>query len=302
MIFESFDGKKIFVHEWLNVENPKGFVQIVHGMTEHGARYSEFAQYLNEHGFLVAADDHRGHGYTDPDTLGYCKGDMFADTVRDEAALTDHYRKLYPRLKFFIFGFSYGSFLTQSYISKFGGKVDGAVIGGSNKKKDYEVYLGSLVAGCGKETKPAKMIENLSFGKYSKQFDDGEWLSADAQNNARYHSDRFCGFTCSNRFYADFFRGLKSLYTRKYIAGLPKELPVLLVAGQSDPVGDMGKGMKKLHAFYTKKAKMKDVSLVLFQGSRHEFLNEEENLEEKQHTLLSFFERICAKKGDEETK
>ncbi len=301
MIFESFDGKKIFVHEWLNAQNPKGLVQIVHGMTEHGARYQPFAQYLNEHGFLVFADDHRGHGYTDPDTLGYCKGDMFADTVRDEAALTDYYRKKYPDLKIFIFGFSYGSFLTQSYISKYGDKVNGAVIGGSNKKKDFEVYLGAIVAGCGKETKPAATIENLSFGKYSKKFDDGEWLSADVKNNAAYHSDRFCGFTCSNRFYADFFRGLKSLYTRKYIAGLPKDLPLLLVSGKNDPVGDMGKGVKKLYAFYTKRAKMKNVSLVLFDGSRHEFLNEEENLEEKRKTLLAFFQKNCAseKSGEE---
>ena len=96
MIFRSFDGKKIFVHEWLDVENPKGFVQIVHGMTEHGARYDGFAKFLNEHGYLAAADDHRGHGYTDPDTLGYSAGEnMFFDTVKDEDALTDYYKAKY---------------------------------------------------------------------------------------------------------------------------------------------------------------------------------------------------------------
>jgi len=293
MIFESFDGKKIFVHEWLNAENPVGLVQIVHGMTEHGARYQPFAEYLNEHGFLVVADDHRGHGYTDPDSLGYCKGDMFADTVRDEAELTDYYRKKFPGLKIFIFGFSYGSFLTQSYISRFGDKVDGAVIGGSNKKKDFEVYLGAVVAKSGKEDAPAKLIENLSFGKYAEKFADGEWLSADANNNARYHADRFCGFTCSKKFYSDFFRGLKSLYTKKYIAGLKKDLPLLLVAGAQDPVGNMGKGMKKLEHFYVKKAKMQNVRLVLFEGSRHEFLNEETDLIKKRETLLSFFLDCC---------
>ena len=160
MIFESFDGKKIFVHEWLDVAEPKGFVQIVHGMTEHGARYAEFAKYLNEHGYLVAADDHRGHGYTDPDSLGYSNCDnMFFDTVKDEGGLTDYYKAKYPDLKYFIFGFSYGSFLTQCYISKYGDKVDGAVIGGSNKKKDFEVYLGAVAAGGGNQKKPAKFIE-----------------------------------------------------------------------------------------------------------------------------------------------
>ncbi len=291
MIFESFDGKKIFVHEWLDVAEPKGFVQIVHGMTEHGARYAEFAKYLNEHGYLVAADDHRGHGYTDPDSLGYSNCDnMFFDTVKDEGALTDHYKAKYPDLKYFIFGFSYGSFLTQCYISKYGDKVDGAVIGGSNKKKDFEVYLGAVAAGGGNQKKPAKFIEEQSFGKWAKKFKDREWLSADAENNAAYHADKFCGFICSKKFYADMFRGLKSLYTKKYAKGLRKDMPLLLVSGAQDPVGNMGKGVKKLFKYY-KKAGMKNVKMVLFEGSRHEFLNEKKNSERKRRTLLDFFDQ-----------
>lgn len=291
MIFKSFDGKKIFVHEWLDVENPKGFVQIVHGMTEHGARYDGFAKFLNEHGYLAAADDHRGHGYTDPDTLGYSAGEnMFFDTVKDEGALTDYYKAKYPDLKYFIFGFSYGSFLTQRYISDYGDKVDGAVIGGSNKKKDFEVYLGALAAGSGNKKKPAKFIEEQSFGNYSKKFQDGEWLSNDAENNAAYHADKFCGFTCSKKFYADFFKGLKSLYTKKYAAGLRKDLPVLLVSGADDPVGDMGKGVKKLFLYY-KKAGMTKLEMTLFEGSRHEFLNEKKTVRKGRETILEFLEK-----------
>lgn len=291
MIFKSFDGKELYVHEWMNVQNPKGIVQIVHGMAEHGARYARFAQYLNENGYLVVADDHRGHGNTDPNTLGYCKGDMFADTVKDEAALTDFYKKQHPGLKYYLFGFSYGSFLAQSYISKYGEKLDGAVIGGSNHKKDFEVYLGSFVARLGGEKKKAKFIEKLSFGAYAKKFEDRQWLSIDSENNGAYAADPFCGFTVSNRFYRDFFRGLKSLYTKKYVNGLKKDLPVLLVSGENDPVGDMGKGVKRLYRFYTEKAGMENVELKFFADSRHEFLNEKENRAEKWSTVLDFFEK-----------
>ncbi len=290
MIFKSFDGKEIYVHEWLDVRQPKAVVQIVHGMTEHGARYDAFARFLNERGYLVVADDHRGHGETDRASLGYCKGDMFFDTLRDEAELTKFYKKMYPTLRYFIFGFSYGSFLTQRYLSDYGDLVDGAVIGGSNYKKDFEVYLGSFVAHLGGEKKKAKLIEKLSFGAYSKKFKDGQWLSADPENNRIYAEDPLSGFTCSNRFYRDFFKGLKSLYTKKYIAGLPKKLPVLLVSGKEDAVGDLGEGVKKLHRFYTERAGMENVSLVLFDGSRHEFLNEREDREKKWGTLLNFFE------------
>ena len=291
MIFESFDKKKIFVHEWTEVENPKGFVQIVHGMAEHGGRYRAFAEYLNEHGYLVAADDHRGHGYTDPETPGYCACEnMFFDTVKDEAALTDYYRTKYPGLKYFVFGFSYGSFLTQCYISKYGDKVDGAVVAGSNYKKDFEVYLGSLVAGLGNKRKPGKFIEKQSFGNYAKKFEDGEWISTDAVNNAAYRTDKFCGFTCSNKFYADFFKGLKSLYTKSYAAGLQKDMPLLLVSGADDPVGDMSKGVKKLYEYY-QKVGMKNVQMILFEGCRHEFLNEQKGLSQRREAILEFFDK-----------
>lgn len=293
MEMTSFDGKTIYVHEWLDVAEPKGIVQIVHGMTEHAGRYDAFARFLNEHGYLVVADDHRGHGKTDADTLGFCKGDMFSDTVRDEKTIGDYYKEKYPSLKHILFGFSYGSFLTQSYLGLYGSGLDGAVVAGSNHKKDFEVYLGSVVSRLKGEKKPAKLIEKLSFGAYAKKFEDREWLSCDADNNAAYKKDPFCGFTCSNRFYRDFFRGLKKLYTKKYREGLPKELPLLLVSGEQDPVGEMGKGVKRLYRFYTEKAGMKRVQMVLFKDSRHEFLNEKKERETKWGAVLAFLDSIA---------
>lgn len=173
--------------------------------------------------------------------------------------------------------------------------IDGAVISGSNKKKDFEVYLGSLVTGfcnlCGMQKKPAKLIEDLSFGKYSKKFKDKEWISNDKTNNKNYHSDEFCGFTCSNRFYADFFKGLRSLYTSKYISSLRKDLPLYLMAGKNDPVGNMGKGMESLYKFYTETAGMKDVELNLIDGYRHEFIGIKEGQLERYNEILKFFDK-----------
>ena len=294
MTFESFDKKQLHVYVW-EAPQARGVVQIVHGMTEHAARYEQFARFLNEHGFTVAADDHRGHGAADARTLAWCAGDMFADTVRDEGAITDHLKEKY-KLPVVLFGFSYGSFLTQSYLAKYADKLAGAVIAGSSYKKDLEVYAGSVVAWLGRVfcggKKPAKFIEKLSFGAYAKKFADGEWLSTDAENNAAYHGDPLCGFTCSFEFYADFFRGLRRLYTKRYIAGLKKDLPVLLVSGAQDPVGNMGRGVKKLCDFYTQRAGMRCVTLKLFENSRHEFLNEREGRPEKWGTVLEFLNKV----------
>ena len=294
MIFSGYRGKKLNVCTWEEVASPVGVVQIVHGMVEYAARYDAFARHLNSLGYVVVADDHRGHGHTDEGSLGYCEGDMFEDTLADEGMICDWFREKYAGLPYFLLGFSYGSFLAQAALARFGEKLSGVVIAGSNHKKDFEVYFGSLVANTvclfGGERKPAKLIESLSFGAYARKFADREWLSCDAENNAAYHADPFCSFTCSYRFYADFFRGLRSLYTREYIAALPKRLPLLLASGEDDPVGDMGKGVKKLFDFFREKAQMQEVTLTLFKGSRHEFLNEKADRAEKWGAVTGFFD------------
>lgn len=300
MELKSFDGKKIYIHEWTEVENPKGVVQIVHGMAEHAGRYEAYARYLNEHGYIVVADDHRGHGKTDPKTLGYAKRNMFEGTVKDEGVIARYYQKQYPGLSYFLFGFSYGSFIVQTCIARFGDILDGAVIAGSNHKKDDDVKLGSFVSTLkcmifgGK--RPAKLIEKLSFGEYAKQFKDGQWLSTDAANNAAYAADPLSGFTCSYHFYRNFFKGLKKLYTRDYKEKLPKTLPLMVVSGRNDPVGEMGEGAKRLALYYREEAGMPQTELRLFEGSRHEFLNESEGRELKWSTPLRFFDKLCLQK------
>lgn len=292
MFFKSFDGKHIYLHEWNDVKVPVGIVQIIHGMTEHAGRYKTFAKYLNENGYLVIADDHRGHGQTDKENLGYSNGNMFKDTLKDEILLTRYYQNKYPGLPYFILGFSYGSFLTQAYIAEYGSHIDGAIIAGSNYQKDFSVYLGEIVANLGNEKKPAKFIEKMSFGSWEKKFKgNGTWLSSDNENNQLYKDDPLSGFTCSNRFYRDFFKGVKELYTEDYINKLPKSLPLLLVSGENDPVGKFGKGVKKLYRFYKEIAGMKHVNIVLFKDSRHEFLNEKKNRDLKWRTILDFIER-----------
>ena len=165
------------------------------------------------------------------------------------------------------------------------------------------MYLGSAVAALGSfffgEKKPAKLIEKLSFGAYAKGFAGGAWLSTDDENNKAYESDPFCGFICSFRFYADFFRGLRGLYTAEYAEKLRKDLPVLLISGADDPVGDRGKGVKKLYDFYTKKAGMKNVKLKLFENSRHEFLNEKDCRAEKWGAVLAFLDEAAGAPSEE---
>ncbi len=295
MLFTSYDNKQICVHEWKEVREPVGVVQIAHGMNEYAGRYEKFARRLNEIGYVVVADDHRGHGETDADNLGYAEGDMFTDTLKDMAGIARHYRGQYAGLKYVLFGFSYGSFLTQAFVQRqYNRFLDGAIIAGSSRQNALAVRFGGLVAGLGGAVKgekaPARFVHSTVFGGYDKKFSDREFLSTSAENNARYHADPYCNFVCSNNFFSSFFKGLRGLYTREASKGLDRDLPLLLLSGADDAVGG-AKGVDRLYDYY-KKHGVRDVKKVLIAGSRHEFLNEEEHFEEAFGAVAAFLRGV----------
>lgn len=291
--FKSFDQKRIFYREW-ECGDPVGVVQIVHGMAESSARYDRFARALNERGIAVFCDDHRGHGETDGRS-GYCEGDIFHDTLRDVALLTDIARKKYP-IPLVLFGHSYGSFLTQSYLENYGEKIDGAIVGGSAYFHDLQVPAGraisSLACLFGREKKAAELITQASFGAYNKKFRTGTFISSVEEECKKYEEHPDCNFTLSYGFYRSFFGGVSDLYRKKSVSRLRKDIPILLIAGEEDPVGGMGKLVKRLYRFY-RDAGVGDLSLVLYPGVRHEYLNDVSR-EKATEEIASFAERVFA--------
>jgi len=300
MKIASFDGKEINVYVWDEVKEPLATVQIVHGMAEHAGKYEEFASYLNSLGYVVYADDHRGHGLTDKDTLGYSKGDMFYDTVKDEGIIADEIARKYAGVKHILFAHSYGSFIAQQLISSYAEKFDAAVLYGSNYKKDAETYLGAFIAdmGCffkGAE-KPGNLLKDLTFGAYERKFADGRWLSSRYAYTDEYNADELCGFVCSYNFYRSFLKALTKLYTESYASGLNKNMPLLIISGADDPVGAMGKGVEKLKEYYLS-CGMKDVALHLINGARHVLLQEKEDYKKDfLNVVTAFVDRIVAGK------
>ncbi|MBQ9481902.1 MAG: alpha/beta hydrolase [Clostridia bacterium] len=274
--FTSFDGKKISVREWNEVSSPKGVIQISHGMAEHSGRYDIFAREMNARGYIVFADDHRAHGLTDKDTLGYSDGDIYSDTLKDLGLLAGTYREKYC-LPLFFFGHSYGSFLGQRFIEEYGSLVSAAVLGGSNYMNIFTTKFGKAFASAacvfGRSKKPSGTLKKASFDAYDKKFGKGEsFISSLPAERDRYFADPFCAFVCSNAFYKWFFKGILAAYKAENLAKIPADLPVLLIAGASDPVGEMGKGVTKLEELYKKHGVA--VKKVLYEGVRHEFLND----------------------------
>ena len=302
---DSFDGTKIYTRLWDETKNPRGVVLIIHGMSEHSARYDEFAKYLNKNDYVCFAFDLRAHGKTSINikALGKYDGDLFADSVNDAIFFSHLLNELYPDLPLLVFGHSFGSFLLQRYVELYD-KYKGVVFCGSaNMKNDPSVGLGLFVSGMGKlfcgKGKKAKLIAKLSFGAYGKKFEEGNWLSRDYKNWEKYQKDEYCGFICSHNFYHSFFKNLKKIYKKDNLKELNTKKPMMIISGSKDPVGGFSKLAIKLDKLYADLG-VKQRKFKLYEGARHELLNEI-NKQEVFGDVLDYFNK-CTQKSLERRK
>ncbi|NCA67124.1 MAG: alpha/beta hydrolase [Clostridia bacterium] len=297
---KSFDGTEIACYLWDEVKKPIGIVQIAHGMGEHCPRYDHFATYLNNNGYIVIADDHRGHGKTcGYDNRGIVEGDSFGDTISDMIHLTAYAKEKY-KLPLLLLGHSYGSFLSQGYIQKNGANIAGVVLSGSAYMNIPLTKIGKAIAMIQAylfgNDKPAKLIGKMSFGAYDKPFAAEKqafaWLSRDPEVSKKYIADPFCGarFAMSLGFQVSFFKGLGKIYTLDGLNAIPKTLPVLIVSGDKDPVGADGKLVTRLYEEY-KTLGLAKTEFKLYPEARHEILNET-NKEEVYSDILSFINKV----------
>lgn len=273
-LFCEKNGKELAFYTQ-QAENTRVVLQMMHGMAEHIGRYEAFARFLNEYGITFVGADLRGHGESFRDSLGYTDGDMWNDTVEDMLILNKLLRDRY-RVKLVACGHSYGSFLTQALLER-GMKADMFIFIGSCFMQGFDVDFASFVADryAAKDLRcEPKMILELTFEAYNKRFGgNAAWLSRDQAEVNKYIADELCGFTCSANFYKSFFGGLKALHGKEALSDVDKSLPIRIFSGDSDPVGKYGKGVKKLYDYY-KKSGFNDITMKLYEGGRHEIINE----------------------------
>jgi alpha-beta hydrolase superfamily lysophospholipase len=283
--FEDKIGKDIFVYKWYNKDvKCRGIVQIAHGASEHGKRYFEFAKVLTEAGFIVYANDHRGHGQTaiNKDELGFFSDeDGWNIVVDDMHELTKIIKQENDNIPVFLFGHSMGSFLTRSYILKYSKELDGTILSGTGYNTSLELKFAILMANReikknGLKNKSDK-LQKLTFGSLNKKFKpsrtESDWLNRDEKEVDKYIEDELCGGIFTASCFRDLFNGLKEICSFENIKNISKELPILMFSGDKDPVGKNGKGVLKVFNMF-KKVGIKDVEMKLYKDGRHEMLNE----------------------------
>lgn len=304
--FPSRDGRNTcHAYSWAPENgNIRGVFQIIHGMIEYVERYSDFAEFLAAHGFLVVGEDHLGHGRTaaTEKDLGYfCPRDPETVLVRNAHRLKKIVQEKNPGVPYFIMGHSMGSFIFRKYITMYGKGIDGAIIMGTGAMcplvTSFGVFLTNFYKILFGDRYVSRLITKIAFGKYNNRIPDrrteNDWLTRDKDVVDAYNKDPLCNFKFSLNAYRALFKLLNFVCMEKNLTSVPKELPILLVAGTADPVGNYGKGPKLVYEQY-KKLGVKDVRLKLYKGYRHEILNEK-GKEEPYDDILRWLDAHCAK-------
>lgn len=288
--FVSSDGKTaISYYIYLPQHtDPKAILQISHGMCEFIERYEDFAGFLCRHGFIVCGNDHLGHGnsISSNDDLGY-----FGEKHGCDYLVTDLYktmtlvRKEYPGLPYFLLGHSMGSFVARLFLTQYGNELTGAIIcgtSGGNSFAGMGIRIAKSISRKKGSRYRSKKLTSLAFQSYNKRIDkpssEFDWLTTDRQIVFDYEQNPKNNFIFTAAGFRDLFTLLKLVSDKEWAGKVPQNLPLFLVAGEEDPVGAYGKGVRKVcHRLI--EAGGQDIALRLYPGNRHEIINESNRLE-----------------------
>ncbi|MCG8470851.1 MAG: alpha/beta hydrolase [Desulfobacterales bacterium] len=266
---------------------PSAVMVIAHGMAEHAARYTEFAEKLTQKGFSIYADDHRGHGRSVPPNgvFGH-----FADkggwniALSDLKALMVHAAQSHPGLPLFLFGHSMGSFLVRDFISSCphtSQTLSGVIISGTADIPGIvatacHLLAKSQAALLGPQT-PSYLMDRLTFGLYNLCFRSTrtafDWLCSNPESVDRYIQDPLCGYVSTAAFFKDMGYGLMRISRGSHIKKTPAQLPLLFLAGTQDPVASFGLAIHRLTKRY-RKTGCSEVTSILYPKARHELFGE----------------------------
>lgn len=284
--FPSKDGNtEIHTIEWKPEGEVKAILQLSHGMVEYINRYDEFADFLCRQGYYVVGNDHLGHGKSIQSKTEY---GFFNEKYGNACVLGDMHTlrqrtvKKYPKVPYFMLGQSMGAALLRQYVQMYGNGLSGVIILGVASDKNRATLRLAKRLCCMMATFKgwhyrSKFIDQLVLGSFNKGYKPArtraDWITTDTERMDAYVADPLCSFVFTVNAYYHMFCGMLKIQKKESAFMIPKTLPILIACGSDDPVGDFGKGVRKIYERY-KAAGIQDVTLRLYAGDRHELLNE----------------------------
>ncbi len=275
---------KLWVYSWRPENEPIGVIHILHGMAEHALRYGNFAAYMVECGYAVYAHDHRKHGKSlnHVEEIGiFQDSDTFENMVEDVHLVNAYIRQIEKDKELVILGHSMGSMICRRYLQVHGNDVKKAVIMGTMLGQkficDFGMVFGKIVVLTSSKKERSELLNRLSVGGFNQSFEPSrtlfDWISRDEAQVDKYVQDPLCGYSYNAPFYIELIKGLLIGQKRSNILKTP-HIPLLFISGGEDPVGFKGMGVKRVISLYGKLGYKDNITFKLFEGARHEILNE----------------------------
>lgn len=289
---------------------PRAVIQLVHGMAEHVERYERFADVLCAAGYAVCAEDHIGHGgsVAARDGLGHIPLNGGVDMLLEDmhtlrklvvarygsAATVD--QPSTSSVAYVLFGHSLGSFMVRVYLARWGEGVSAAVVCGTGQQPRWLVRAGNalchVLACVHGERYRSALVDSLAVGAYGRAIKHArtpqDWLSYDGAVVDAYRADPCCGFMFTVGGYAAVTALASASQDFALASAIPRDVPLLFIAGADDPVGDCGAGVHRAVAQY-RKLGMAQVDEIIYDGMRHEILNEPDH-ERVERDVLAWLE------------
>lgn len=263
---------------------PVAILQIAHGMCEYISRYDDFAGFMAQNGFVVCGNDHLGHGATSDNPGGtdgfFAAKDGRRYVLRDMHRMNSLACKAYPGLPVILLGHSMGSFFARLYAVTYPETLSALIVsgtGGPNPAGGLGLFLTDVLGKLKGPMYRSAFINKMAFGAYLKKIDAPDtpydWITRDKDIVRAYAADPKCTFVFTVSAFHDTAATLQTISRPDWAKKVDKRLPVLLMSGSMDPVGDYGKGVRKVYDML-RDAGVQDVTLKLYEGGRHEMLNE----------------------------
>lgn len=261
----------------------KAVVVIHHGMAEHQRRYYKFIEYLTDNGFAVFMHDMANHGRSNQKTAetGFF-GDKngYINLVKDLKTNFDKAKEAYPDKKIIVMGHSMGSFIVRCFTAWYADAGFDAAIymgtGGANPIAGIGDAVSSLVAKAKGAKHKSKTLDKMTFGAYNNKFEKRtafDWLTRDNRIVDEYIDDPYCGFLFSAQGMNDLIKLNINANSKEWYNSVPKDIPILVISGSMDPVGNYAKGIKEIYDGLRATGHTK-AQIKLFPAGRHEILNE----------------------------
>ena len=286
--FLSKDGKtNIHAVKWMPDSGEyKAILQIAHGMVEYIERYEAFARFMTYNGYMVVGNDHLGHGESvvSKADWGYFMEDTPSDAlVEDMNTLRSVVQKENKGVPYFMFGHSMGSYMLRKYLTLYNDDLRGVVFSGTGYIPKQTTHFGLAMVKLFKVFRGSryrsKFIQNLTYDKPYKKFDltgrdlENSWLTRDVENVKAYMAEPKCSFRFTLNAYEGLFEAVEYDCKQENVDRIPNKLPIFMISGDDDPVGNLGEGVKKVYDMFQKSGK-EDITYKLYEGMRHETLNE----------------------------